>query len=155
MDIPQATPRDLEIIRGPLMKSIPWITDSGLRLDFLEVGHVRLTVPAARHLNHLGIVYAGTHFMLMEVAGAILFWSLYGLDRFAPVNREMSIRYLRPAKSDISCELSLGPEEAASRIAPAVERGKGDWILDMAVTDTSGNVVSTSTCHYVAIPKPA
>lgn len=112
-------------------------------------------MPAARHLNHVGIVYAGTHFMLMEVAGAALFIATYGMDRFVPVNKGMSIRFTKPALTDITCELFLGPDEAAARLAPIVERGKGDWILDMTVTDANGTVVSSSTCNYFLLPLPS
>ena len=135
--------------------TIPWVKDSGLRVDVFEVGHVKLSVPVARHLNHVGIVYAGTHFMLMEVAGAALFMATYGIERFVPVNKGMSIRFVKPGLTEISCELFLSPDEAEARLAPVIERGKGDWILDMSVTDTNGTVVSTSTCNYFIIPRPA
>jgi acyl-coenzyme A thioesterase PaaI-like protein len=135
--------------------TIPWVKDSGLRVDVFETGHVKLSVPVARHLNHVGIVYAGTHFMLMEVAGAALFMATYGIDRFVPVNKGMSIRFVKPGLTDIACELFMSPGEAEARLAPVIERGRGDWILDMSVTDTNGTVVSTSTCNYFIIPRPA
>lgn len=146
---------DLNALRSAITDTIPWVKDSGLCVDIFEQGHVKLSVPAARHLNHVGIVYAGTHFMLMEVAGAALFMATYGIERFVPVNKGMSIRFMKPALTDISCELSLSSEEAAARMAPVIERGKGDWILEMSVTDVNGTTVSNSSCNYYLIPRPA
>jgi acyl-coenzyme A thioesterase PaaI-like protein len=111
-------------------------------------------VPAMNHLNHLGIVYAGTHFMLMEVAGAALFLTLYGIEKFIPINKGMSIRFLKPALTDISCELSMSSEEAQKKLKPVKERGKGEWVLDMTVTDTNGTIVSASACTYYLVPSP-
>ena len=140
-------------LRTIITETVPWIKDSGLHVEVLEVGHVKLTVPVARHLNHVGIVYAGTLFMLMEVAGAALFMATYGIERFVPLNKGMNIRFLKPCLTDITCELFLGPQEAEARLAPVIERGKGDWFLDMSVTDMNGTVVSTSTCNYFIIPR--
>ena len=145
---------DMDFMRTAITETIPWVKDSGLCVEIFEKGHVKLSVPAARHFNHVGIVYAGTHFMLMEVAGAALFMATYGIERFVPVNKGMSIRFQKPATTDIACELFLDGEEAAARLAPAMERGKGDWILDMSVTDVNGTVVSSSTCNYFLIPRP-
>jgi thioesterase domain-containing protein len=134
--------------------TIPWVKMSGIFVEIFQDGHVKLMVPAMNHLNHLGIVYAGTHFMLMEVAGAALFLTLYGVEKFIPINKGMSIRFLKPAMTDISCELSMSSEEAQKKLKPVKERGKGEWVLDMTVTDTNGTIVSASTCTYYLVPSP-
>jgi acyl-coenzyme A thioesterase PaaI-like protein len=137
-----------------VVETIPWVKRSGLRVEIFEPGHVKLCVPIDDHLNHVGIVYAGTHFMLMEVAGAACCIATYGIEEFVPVNKQMSIKYLRPALTDLCCEIRLDMEKAHEMLMPIRNRGKGDWILDMEVTDTSGKVVSTSTCNYFLIPTP-
>jgi acyl-coenzyme A thioesterase PaaI-like protein len=155
MSTVKANPKDLEAMRPLITETVPWLKDSGLRVEIFDIGHVKLSVPAARHLNHVGLVWAATQFMLMEVSGAALFAATYGIDRFVPVNKGMSIRFLKPAMTDITCELSLTSEEAELRLASVVERGKGDWVLDMSVTDANGTVVSSSSCNYYIIPRPA
>jgi thioesterase domain-containing protein len=137
-----------------ITSTIPWVKMSGIRVDVFEDGHVKLVVPAANHMNHVGIIYAGTHFMLMEVAGAALFLTLYGVEKFIPINKGMSIRFLKPATTDITCELSMGRQEAQEKLKPVEERGKGEWVLDMTVTDAGGTTVSSSTCTYYLIPSP-
>lgn len=134
--------------------TVPWIKMSDVRVDLLAERHAKLSLPIQKHLNHVGIVYAGTHFMLMELTGAALFLCTYGFEKYVPVNKQMSIQYLKPAYSDLTCEVSLSREEALEKMQPIVEHGKGDWILDMNTVDSSGQVVSRSTCNYFIIPTP-
>ncbi len=146
---------DYEAVKPLLVNTIPWVTMSDVRVDILEERHARLSLPVReKHLNHVGIVYAGSHFMLMEVAGAALFICSYGLDRFVPVNRGMSIEFLKPAVTDLICDLTITEEKAREMIAPVEARGKGDWILEMSVTDESETLVSRATCNYYIIPMP-
>lgn len=141
-----------EELRKAVTDIIPWVKMSGIYVETFTEGHVKLSVPAMNHMNHVGIVYAGTHFMLMEVAGAALFLATYGIEKFLPINKKMSIRFLKPASTDISCELRMDREEAREKLKPVEEKGKGEWVLDMVVTDVHGTMVSTSTCTYYLIP---
>jgi acyl-coenzyme A thioesterase PaaI-like protein len=143
---------DLEVLKSAITDTIPWVKMSGLCMEIFEEGHVKLCVPAKNHMNHVGIVYAGTHFMLMEVAGAALFLATYGIERFLPINKGMNIRFLKPAFTDILCELRIERDEARKKLKPIEEKGRGEWILDMTVSDTRGVIVSTSTCTYYLIP---
>jgi acyl-coenzyme A thioesterase PaaI-like protein len=143
---------DLEALKAAITDTIPWVKMSGLCMEIFEEGHVKLSVPAKNHMNHVGIVYAGTHFMLMEVSGAALFLATYGIERFLPINKGMNIRFLKPAFTDISCELRIERGEAREKLNPIEEKGRGEWVLDMTVSDTCGTIVSTSTCTYYLIP---
>jgi len=139
---------DYDALKPMLVETIPWVGDSGLTAEILEERHVVLRLPKDRHLNHVGIVYAGSLFMLMEIAGAALFGCTYPLGQYIPINKEMSIRFLRMGTTDIVCDLSISPEKAAEMIQPIDEKGKGEWVLEMDCKDTDGNVVAASTCHY-------
>ena len=143
---------DHEDLKAAIIDTIPWVKMSGISIDIFTKGHVKLSVPSANHLNHVGIMYAGTHFMLMEVAGAALFLATYGIEKFLPINKGMSIRFLKPATTDISCELRIDSGDAQEKLRPIEEKGKGEWILDMTVTDANGTTVSSSTCTYFLIP---
>jgi hypothetical protein len=146
---------NMDELKTALTETIPWVKQSGLKVDIFEKGHILLSVPVIpQHINHVGIVYAGTYFMLMEVAGAALFLATYGLESYIPINKAMNIRFLKPSSTDISCELFLPQEKADEMIAPIMEKGKGDWMLDMTTVDSSGKTVSESTCTYYIIPLP-
>ena len=139
---------DTDILRTMLEEMIPWVKDSGLRAELLEERHARLRLPKDRHLNHVGIIYAGSLFMLMEVAGAALFGCTYPFGLYIPITKEMTIRFVAMGKTDIVCDLRISKETAAEMIAPIDEKGKGEWTLDMDCVDTDGNLVAASTCHY-------
>ena len=145
---------DPEELKTAITGTIAWVKMSRLRVETFEEGHVKLFVPATIHMNHVGIVYAGTHFMLMEVSGAALFLATYGIKQFLPINKGMNIRFLKPATTDISCELRMDKDQAEEKLKPIKERGKGEWVLDMTVTDAHSTIVSTSTCTYYLIPSP-
>ena len=139
---------DYGALKPMIEATIPWVKDSGLSCELLEERHVILRLPSDRHLNHVGIVYAGSLFMLMEVSGAALFACTYPLGQYIPINREMGIQFLRMGVTDILCELRIPEEKAREMIRPIDEKGKGEWVLEMDCRDTDGNVIATSVCHY-------
>jgi len=135
-------------LKPAVEETVPWVKTSGLTAEILEERHVVLRLPKEGHLNHVGIVYAGSLFMLMEIAGATLFGCTYDFGKYIPVNKEMQIKFVKMGITDIVCDLTISKEKAAEMIQPIDERGKGEWILEMDCRDTEGNVVATSVCHY-------
>ena len=66
----------------------PFVNMAQLQAEAVEERHVRLRLPVAeRHLNHVGIAYAGSEFVLAEIAGGTLFMATYGTDEFVPIWR--------------------------------------------------------------------
>jgi hypothetical protein len=60
----------------------------------------------------------------------------------------MTIRFVAPAKTDVTIEM-YQPKEEASRIeAEARENGKADYVLEGEVKDASGLVVAVSKGLY-------
>lgn len=139
---------DYTVLKPMLEETIPWVKDSGLKAEVLEPRHVILRLPKDHHLNHVGVVYAGSLFMLMEIAGAALFGCTYAIGKYIPINKEMHIKFLKMGTTDILCELSISEEKAAEMILPVDEKGKGEWVLEMDCKDTEGSVIATSVCHY-------
>jgi acyl-coenzyme A thioesterase PaaI-like protein len=139
---------DYSALKPMIEGTIPWVEDSGLSAEVLEERHVVLRLPKDRHLNHVGIVYAGSLFMLMEISGAALFACTYPFGRYIPINKGMDIRFLNAGLTDILCELSISEQKAKEMIRPIDEKGKGEWVLEMDCRDTEGNIVATSVCQY-------
>jgi acyl-coenzyme A thioesterase PaaI-like protein len=139
---------DYLALKPYIEETIPWVKASGLTAEVLEPRHVVLRLPKERHLNHVGIVYAGSLFMLMEISGAALFGCTYPFGKYVPINKEMSIKFLKMGTTDILCDLSISEGKAAELIRPIDEKGKGEWVLEMECRDTEGTVIATSVCHY-------
>jgi len=139
---------DYSKLKPMIEETIPWVKDSGLSAEVLEPRHVVLRLPKDRHLNHVGIVYAGSLFMLMEIAGAALFACTYPYGQYIPINKGMEIKFLNMGVTDILCELSITEKEAKEMLRPIDEKGKGEWVLEMDCRDTEGTIIATSVCQY-------
>lgn len=93
---------DIEKVRKSLeVCPIKWVGDGKFTNEILDERHVRVVVPVeGLHLNHVGIVYAGTMFTAMELAAGAIFMCTYGLDEFVPIVSNFEISFLKPTKKD-------------------------------------------------------
>lgn len=106
---------DIEKVRKSLeVCPIKWVGDGKFTNEILDERHVRVVVPVeGLHLNHVGIVYAGTMFTAMELAAGAIFMCTYGLDEFVPIVSNFEISFLKPTKKDLVAEIEWTEEEAA------------------------------------------
>lgn len=137
-----------EDVKEMFRDQIPWVKYGELSLELIEEGHVILKIPKEKHLNHVGIIYAGSLFMLMEIAGAALIGSKYPPKTYVPINKGMSIEFKKPGTTDMFCELWLNKEDDAKYMKTVEEKGKSDYFMDMEAKDANGVVCATSRCNY-------
>lgn len=131
----------------------PYINLAQMKAEIVEERHVRLLLPLTElHRNHVGIAYAGSEFVLAEIAGGTLFMATYGTDEFVPILKSVESKYLKPGTKDLVVELSLTEDEAAEKIAPVREHGRGDYFLDVPVFDVDGEQVALMSFNYYALP---
>lgn len=131
----------------------PYVNMAGLQAEVVEPRHVRLRLPVEpTHKNHVGIAYAGSEFVLAEIAGGTLFMATYGTDEFVPILKGVDIKFVKPGATDLVADVALTEAEAAEKIAPIRERGRGDFMLDVAVADEAGDAVATFAFNYYALP---
>ena len=132
---------------------IPYVNGAGIIAEVLEERHVRLRLPMTPlHLNHVGTAYAGSEFILAEIASGNIFKCTYDPAEFIVVAKNIEIRYKKPAKTDLICEISLSEEEAEEKIAYAREKGRGNWYLEAEITDAEGDVVAEVKFTHYAMP---
>jgi thioesterase domain-containing protein len=144
---------DLQKLREMLeAPSIEWVAKSGIRPELIEERHVRMVMPVAGHLNHVNTMYAGSIFVLAEMSAGALFFAAYGTDDFAPVVRKADIQYTRPALGDICVDARLTKEEADAKLAPVLERGRGDLFLEVVVRDLDGNECARANINLYCLP---
>lgn len=131
----------------------PYINLAQLQPEIVEERHVRLRLPVTElHKNHVGIAYAGSEFVLAEIAGGTLFMATYGTDTYVPILKSVESKFLKPGTKDLVVELSLTEEEAAEKIKGVEERGRGDYFLDVPVYDSDGEQVALMNFNYYALP---
>lgn len=137
-----------ETLKQFIEKPFAFVERMGLRALELKPNHVKLAAPIAGNENHIGGMYAGALFTLAEIPGGALYLTTFDVSEFYPIIKEMTIRFVAPAKTDVTIEMYL-PKEEASRIeAEARENGKADYVLEGEVKDASGVVVSVSKGLY-------
>ncbi|WDP90836.1 MAG: YiiD C-terminal domain-containing protein [Desulfobacter sp.] len=139
---------DLTELKNIVETQFDFLKNMGLRVLDIEPGRVRLMLPKQGNENHLGTVWAGALFTLAEVPGGILAFTLFDGTRFYPVVREMNIKYLKPATSDVTVEFTMDKDRAARLEARAREAGKADFALEGEVKDAQGNVVAVTKGDY-------
>ncbi|MFZ3203111.1 MAG: YiiD C-terminal domain-containing protein [Pseudomonas sp.] len=141
-------PLPAAIARQLTEEQIAFVKRSGLRAEVLEPGYVRLCMPLAGNQNHIGSMYAGALFTLAEIPGGALFLSSFDSQRFYPVIKEMNLRFRRPALGDIQVEARLDAEQIERLQSEAQSRGKADYLLELQLTDASGEIVAESRGLY-------
>ena len=131
----------------------PFINMANMQAEVVEERHVKLRLPVeGLHMNHVGIAYVGSEFILAEIAGGTLFMATYGTDEFVPILKGVDIKFVKPGTKDLQVDIALTEEEAEEKIAPVRERGRGDYFLDIPVYDVDGLLVAQMNFNYYALP---
>ena len=139
---------DLELAKKMLEGGIKFVANSGLRVVELRRGYVKCLMPFAGNGNHIGTMYAGALFTLAEIPGGALFLSSFDAAKFYPIVKELDLRFLKPAKADVTVEISLDDIHIASLSAQAAEKGKAEFILEGQLKAADGTIVAESRGVY-------
>jgi len=137
-----------EILKQFIEKPFAFVVRIGLKALELKPNHVKLVAPIAGNENHIGGMYAGALFTLAEIPGGALYLTTFDVSKFYPTIKEMTIRFVAPAKTDVTIEMNLPKEEASHIEAEARENGRADYVLEGEVKDASGVVVAVSKGLY-------
>ena len=129
-------------------RRVAFIDNMGLETVEARPGYVKLRAPLKGNENHIGIMYAGALFTLAEVPGGTLFATSFDVAKYYPIVKEMSIRFRRPAATDITLEMTMSEDEVNRIQAEAEANGKADYILEGELKDESGEVVALSKGVY-------
>jgi acyl-coenzyme A thioesterase PaaI-like protein len=139
---------DLEVAKKMLEGGIKFVANSGLRVVELRRGYVKCLMPFAGNGNHIGTMYAGALFTLAEIPGGALFLSSFDATKFYPIVKELDLRFLKPAKGDVTVEIALDEIHIASLSAQAAEKGKAEFILEGQLKTADGTIVAESRGVY-------
>ncbi|MFT5444728.1 MAG: thioesterase domain-containing protein [Myxococcota bacterium] len=138
----------LQKMATSLEESIPFVGRTGVKVLELERGYTKMMMPYEPNINHVGMMYAGALFTLAELPGGAIFLSTFDPNRFFPLVRDMQIKYLKPAMTDITVEVRLS-EEAAKEIADRAEAdGKANYEWECELKDANGVTVAVTKNQY-------
>jgi thioesterase domain-containing protein len=130
--------------------SIPLAKFVGAEVVELERGYVKMQLPFEQNVNHIGIMYAGSLFTIGELPGGALFFSAFDVTKCYPIVTEMSIKFLKPAKTAVTVESRISEEEIARVTKEVEENGKSIYILEQEIKDESGEICAITTARYQA-----
>ncbi|MDD5224376.1 MAG: YiiD C-terminal domain-containing protein [bacterium] len=130
---------------------IPVVRSSGFAVEKLKEREITVSMPMGPNTNHVGIMYAGSLFTLIEVAGGVLFSATYPAGVYTLITKGISIRYVKPSMTKTYCHLTISKEEAEAKIKPVDERGRGNWIIDVTAVDENEVEVCRANCNYYAL----
>ena len=125
-----------------LEKAVPLIEKTGVKIVELRDRFARIVMPFEPTINHIGIMYGGSLFILAEFSGGVIYYVSFDTTKFYPIVKEVSIRYRRPATTDVTLEVSLEPGEVEMIQQAAQKEGKKDWTMDLELKDAHGEVCS-------------
>jgi len=135
---------NIEVIKQILETTVPFINRTGLQVLDVGRGRVKLRMPFEGNGNHIGTMYAGALFTLAEVPGGGVFVTGFDVGKFYPVLKDQYVRYRRPARTDVTVEVTLSEEEIARITAEAEAEGKSEFVLEAELIDATGEVVAES-----------
>jgi len=122
--------------------SIEAIKRTGIKVLALADRYAKLMIPLQGNINHVGMMYAGTLFTLGEIPGGAIFLTSFDTTKYYPIVKEVSIRFRRPALTDVTVEVSLTPQRVEEMTKEVEAKGKVDYGLDLELKDMSGEVVA-------------
>ncbi|MBN2297010.1 MAG: YiiD C-terminal domain-containing protein [Deltaproteobacteria bacterium] len=123
-----------------LEKAVHVIEQTGVKIVDLKDRYAKILMPFAPNINHIGIMYGGSLFILAEFSGGVIYYTSFDHARFYPIVKDVSIRFRRPATTDVTLEVSLSPEEVEAIEKAAEKDGKKDWTMNLELKDSHGEV---------------
>jgi len=117
------------------LTSVPGIRRTGLRIVALRDRYARAVMPFEGNINHVGMMYAGSLFSLGEFAGGIIYLVSLNIHKYFPIVKQVTIRFRRPALTDVTMEVMMTGEEAVRIEAEAERDGKADFTLNLDLKD--------------------
>lgn len=118
------------------------IKRTGLSIVSLKDRYAKFKMPLEGNINHVGAMYAGSLFTLGEFTGGILPAVAFDITRFYPIVKEITIKYVALAKTDVTIEAEMSREEVDTIQAEAEENGKADFMLALELKDEKDEVVA-------------
>jgi acyl-coenzyme A thioesterase PaaI-like protein len=139
---------DLNLAKTALEQGITFVRNAGLQVVELRPGYVKCLMPFRNNGNHIGSMYAGALFTVAEIPGGALFLSSFDTSKYFPIVKALNIDFQKPAKSDVTVEISMTTEQIAGIQAEADSNGKAEFVLKGELKDSAGVVVAESHGVY-------
>lgn len=139
-----------EMIKAQLQSNVPFASFVGIAIDSIDAEGATASLPARDQLtNHIATVHAGALFTLAEAAsGAAMAGAIAPmLMQVRPVTSQASIRYMKPAKGDLTAAAKTS-RSSADLIASLQQDGVVQFNVDVVIRDASSIDVAEVTVEW-------
>jgi acyl-coenzyme A thioesterase PaaI-like protein len=143
-----------EIVAQFAESGIEAIKRTGLRILELRERYAKVVMPLEGNASHLGTLYAGSLFILGEFAGGIIHGVSFDYNKYVPIVKEVTVRFIRAAKSDVTMEVSLSREAAEKIQQTAASEGKSDFQMNIELKDMENEIVAVLDGTWQIRPIP-
>jgi thioesterase domain-containing protein len=133
------------------MQMIEVIDNMGAEIIEKSLNRIVVKMPLQPNKNHVGMMYAGSLFTLAEFPAGVLMVENIDITKVYPVVAEMSIKYKKPAFTDITMTLEIPSSEFKRLEDEAIAEGKSKLIIEQELIDDTGDVVAVTTARYVCL----
>ncbi|MFE8069960.1 YiiD C-terminal domain-containing protein [Marinobacteraceae bacterium S3BR75-40.1] len=140
------------LVNRMVAAAIPFAGRNGFTVTDIRPGFLEARIPLKGNRNHIGTLYAGAEFLLAEIPGGVLTLLEFGSAYF-PILEAMNMRFLAPAKSDVTVTFRLSKQEIKRVRDEADREGRSRFILTGNLLDKDGRIVAQSEAHYVVRKK--
>ena len=134
-------------------KDIPFVEKTGLELLEARRGYVKFKMPLKGNENHIQTMYVGAQCVLTDLPGGALFLTVFDNEKYFAVIKEMTVRYHKMAKTDLTIEGSLSEENIERIQGELAEKGKSDFIIDFEMLDANEIAVTTSRVTFTGLKR--
>ncbi|MBV32653.1 MAG: hypothetical protein CMK36_04365 [Porticoccaceae bacterium] len=121
-----------------------------MRIDSIENGVYRSKIPLSVNTkNHVNIMHAGPIWMAAEYLGGLVAFHNLSDSKYQPVVAGVTIKFLRPATSDITAETIFSDEDAKLMRKSLLTVGRFDFSIHIVLRDSVGKIVAEADGDYV------
>ncbi len=130
-------------------RTVKFTGTAKINVELLDFSRSIMTLKnRAKVQNHIGSIHAAAMALLAETATGLIVGMNVPDDRI-PVLKSMTIHYLKRARGDMRAEAKLFPEQIAQMRTEA----KGDFIVQVKVTDAEGKEPIACSMNWAWTPK--
>ncbi len=141
-------PIDVDKLTKATWDVMPFTERTGVRVLDAERGRVKLMMPLAPNVNHVGIMYAGALFTLAELPGGTMTAVTFERGKYFPIVKDLQMTFTAPAATDVTVEVHLDDATIETIQKGLDTKGKADYGWTAELLDTSGTVVARSRNEY-------
>ena len=142
------TEEQKNFIKSASDKTFPFVERCEVQTLDVDRGYCKMLMPFKPNINHVGIMYAGALYTIAELPGGTIYLTSFDTKKYYPIVKDMSIRFRRQAKTDVTVEDRVSEEEIERIQAEAEANGKCDFEWDVEIKDASGEVVALTHNVY-------